>query len=112
MDKPQANLTPTMYAHRVHELQTICRANGYALALHGSMQRDLDAIAVPWTESAVTADVLAERICEGMGLRFGADPGSLKPHGRRVWTLLLDVWGFVDLSVMPSRPTPKESETP
>lgn len=104
MDKPLANLRPSMYAHRVHELQTICRANGYALALHGSMQRDLDAIAVPWTDKAVPAETLVERICEGMGLRLDLDPVRQvddKPHGRRVWTLMLMDWGFVDLSVMP-----------
>ena len=103
-DKPLANLKPTMYAWRVHELAMICRANGYALALHGSMQRDLDAIAVPWTEKAVTAETLVERVCEGMGLHLGTDPAGRvddKPHGRRTWTLLLTDWGFVDLSVMP-----------
>lgn len=102
VDKPAPDMRPTMYTHRVHELQTICRANGYALALHGSMQRDLDAIAVPWADDATTAETLVERIIEGMGLRMGPDPATKKPHGRRVWTLMLGEWGFVDLSVMPT----------
>lgn len=102
-DKPLPNLRPTMYAHRVHELQAICYAHGYALALHGSMQRDLDAIAVPWTERARPVDELIEAVCEGMGLKVGPNPPGSKPHGRKVWTLMLGEWGFVDLSVMPTK---------
>lgn len=101
MDKPLPNLRPTMYAHRVHELQTICASNGYALALHGSMQRDLDAVAVPWTDRATSAETLVACICGGMGLSIGPGSPADKPHGRRVWTLMLWEWGFVDLSVMP-----------
>jgi hypothetical protein len=104
-------MRPSMYAHRVHELATICRANGYALALHGSLQRDLDAIAVPWTDDANTADTLVASICEGMGLRIGPDPNTLKPHGRRVWTLMLMEWGFVDLSVMPLGHVSREGQS-
>jgi len=29
---------------------------GYAIAPHGSLARDLDVIAVPWTEDAVSAE--------------------------------------------------------
>jgi hypothetical protein len=101
MDKPPANLAPVIYAHRVHELQTVCRSCGYALALHGSMQRDLDAIAVPWTLEAVPAEQLIERICAAMGLYKKVDDPSERPHGRKTWTLLLGQTGFVDLSVMP-----------
>lgn len=100
-DKPLPSLRPTMYAHRVHELQAICHAHGYALALHGSMQRDLDAVAIPWTNLAQEAGVLIEALCTGMGLTIGPNSPSDKPHGRRVWTLMLSQWGFVDLSVMP-----------
>lgn len=108
-DKPLANLRPTMYAHRVHELQAIAYSCGYALALHGSMQRDLDAIAVPWVDEPTTGETLIERICDGMGLSIGPDSPSLKPHGRMAWTLMLGPWGFVDLSVMPMLPRPASS---
>lgn len=100
-DKAQANLTPVLYVHRIHELQTICRANGYALALHGSMQRDLDAIAVPWTKRAVKAETLVKRICEQMGLKQTNEGVTKKYHGRRAWALLLGETGYVDLSIMP-----------
>lgn len=31
------------------------RACGYALAIHGTMQRDLDLVAVPWVDEALPA---------------------------------------------------------
>lgn len=101
MDKPPANLKPILYLHRVHELQTIVRASGYTLALHGSLQHDLDVIAVPWTKQAVSASTLVLRICEQMGLARAKGSPHKKCHGRQVWTLLLGAVGFVDLSVMP-----------
>lgn len=100
-DKPPANLRPIMYSHRVHELQTITRSAGYSLALHGSMQRDLDAIAVPWIENAEPADELVARICSMMGLSIAENSPTDMPHGRRTWSLLLMSIGFIDLSVMP-----------
>lgn len=103
MDKPTANLMPAIYMHRIHELQTIVRANGYALALHGSMQHDLDAIAVPWTKRAVSAETLVKRVCESMGLLIAEGSPTAKNHGRMAWSLLLGRVGFVDFSVMPRR---------
>ena len=100
-DKPLPNLKPIMYANRVHELQTILYSCGYALALHGSMQRDLDAIAVPWSKCPASAEHLVEHVCEKMGLTIGAGSPAEKHHGRKVWTLMLMDIGFIDLSVMP-----------
>lgn len=100
-DKPSPNLTPALYAHRIHELQTVAHACGYAVAIHGSMQRDLDVIAVPWVERAEPAETLIHMLCRRMGLTATSDSPGEKPHGRRVWTLLVANTGFVDLSVMP-----------
>lgn len=36
----------------------IARANGYALAIHGSVTSDLDLIACPWTSEAISAEDL------------------------------------------------------
>jgi hypothetical protein len=107
-DKPQANMMPAMYSHSIHTIQMIGRASGYALAIHGSMQRDLDIVAVPWTDKAVKPRKLVKRLCKQLDLMF--DPKrnpTKKPHGRLVWSLLFSSGGsgFMDLSVMP--PTPK-----
>lgn len=76
---------------------------GYALAMHGSFTRDLDLIAVPWTEAACDPHKLVARIADAAGLRVSGEPG-LKPHGHLAFTLLFKAFGgprFVDLSIMP-----------
>ena len=76
---------------------------GYALAMRGSFTRDLDLLAVPWTDRACEPEHLVTRILAShLGLyEAGGNPG-LKPHGRKVWTLMLPEFGdprFVDLSI-------------
>lgn len=104
-DKLPPNLMPALYSHRLHEVATIGRAHGYAMAIHGSMQRDLDVIAVPWVEK-VTPEyefvvALADRL--GCSIQNEANaPATVKPHGRRAYTLLMGGACFMDLSVMPT----------
>lgn len=80
------------------------RELGYALAVHGSLKRDVDIVAIPWTASAVAADALASALYDVVGRTFetGSDPepGKLRLHGRRCWVLrLFDT--YIDLSIMP-----------
>lgn len=106
--KPAASLMPAMYSHRIHDLQTIARAHGYAIAIHGSMQRDLDVIAVPWTTKAVQPKTLVKRLCDGLDLMFDASRNPTeKPHGRLAWSLHPNSGGscWLDLSVI--NPLPK-----
>ena len=79
---------------------------GYALLIHGSLARDLDLVAVPWTEAAVSDEDLVEAIrakCDGWVGVSAAKPGGVgaKPHARKVWTLMLNGHAYIDLSVMP-----------
>jgi hypothetical protein len=90
------------------------RELGYALTLHGSLHRDLDIVAVPWTDEAVGPKELADALLEVSGgfmtpleaeddyHRLGC-PGS-KPHGRLVWSFYLGGKPYIDLSVMPRNP--------
>lgn len=118
------------YAALYPGLCEIARKHGYALAIHGSMARDLDLIAVPWTDEAEPAEVVAAALKEHAGActyreinafhgtpadrldwiegLAGKDPTS-KPHGRLAWSLHLDHGAYIDLSVLPraSSPTPK-----
>ena len=41
---------PAMYAFFYEELKVIAKEYGYNLVLHGSMNRDLDLIAIPWVD--------------------------------------------------------------
>ena len=94
------SLMPAMYSHRIHDIQTVARAHGYAMAVHGSMQRDLDLIAIPWTEKACSADRLVQFLCDELYCSLSGK-GTLQPHGRVSYTLLMGGACFMDLSVMP-----------
>ena len=52
------------------ELQRIAWENGYSLAVHGSMERDFDVVAIPWTEAAISAEDLITNFHEGIKAEF------------------------------------------
>ncbi|SFH97951.1 hypothetical protein [Planctomicrobium piriforme] len=89
---------------RLPDFQAIwsaARKLGYAVGLHGSMKRDCDLIAVPWTDEAADCQTLIDAICEALkGQVIGVS--SHKPHGR--FAVNIQVPGYVkllDLSVTP-----------
>ena len=91
------------------DLKLAARGCGYALAVHGSRARDIDLIAVPWTERADTSELLVQRLCGvlsgkmGRALPMGDDDWTKKPHGRRALTIILAgaMSPEIDLSIMP-----------
>ena len=92
------------YAVLYPRLREAARKHGYALALHGSLAKDLDVIAVPWTVDASDATDLVKSLVEAAGgmLQPGSQPVAHKPHGRRVVVIMLGAQGgYVDLSIMP-----------
>ncbi|MGE4544221.1 MAG: hypothetical protein AB7D06_08930 [Pedobacter sp.] len=87
---------------------------GYAIGLHGSLARDFDLIAAPWTEDAATPDALAEAVFEAAGgvrWRVWWNHGKPKPHGRKAYAFDWDKSNhenrdYCDLSVMPRYTSP------
>lgn len=49
MDKP-IHAKPSLYSYYFEALKQIAKEFGYNLVVHGSMNRDLDLIAIPWTD--------------------------------------------------------------
>ena len=96
------------------QLIDIAKQHGYALAVHGSMSRDLDLIAVPWTEDAADGLTLIKAFKDATGcvttgkewdeLTPDCDP-SIKPHGRLAYSIHFTEHGlhgaYIDISVMP-----------
>ncbi len=84
---------------------------GYALAVHGSLKRDIDLIACPWRDSACDAHSVAAEIKKvteaiiGFARERECDPNPSKmPCGRLAWSFYLtheDTGPYIDLSVMP-----------
>lgn len=109
-DKPIPPAAPALYATMLPGLQEVARAHGYALAAHGSMKRDFDLIAVPWTADAAAPEVLADAIRDRSGGAFSNydNNGSVteKPHGRRCWCVHFGGGFYIDLSVMPRTEPP------
>lgn len=44
------HVKPAIYAHYYYDLKEIALKYGYNLVLHGSLNRDLDLIAIPWSK--------------------------------------------------------------
>lgn len=101
------------YATMYPSLAAIAREHGYALALHGSMARDMDLIAVPWTEEAGEPEDLIAALQEYTICYLSpADKlPVLRPHGRKVWSLHFETGGsdYIDLSVMPRLQSPVDT---
>ncbi|AZP72829.1 hypothetical protein EJJ20_29950 [Pseudomonas poae] len=99
--KPKANNAPT-YMCLYPGLAEIARANGYALAVHGSLARDMDLIAVPWIDSPSSPGAVIAAIESAYGIRRIGDL-TAAPHGRMVQTIGIQFGEcFIDLSFMPA----------
>ncbi len=89
------------------KLDRIAWRHGYALALHGSMARDLDLIAIPWTDDADSPENLIAAfhrfIVSKANVEIkGAYHPTQKPHGRVAYAMSIGHDGhYLDISVMP-----------
>ncbi len=102
-------------------LREVAHRHGYALALHGSVERDVDILAAPWRDGATGAPGLMAALFTAteavMGYAtwsggwteretFAPPLGSLpnptvKPHGRLGYSILIGGGPYLDISVMP-----------
>ena|ERR1044071_8613234 len=92
----------------IDPMRLAARHHGYAIAVHGSLARDIDLIACPWREHNVSPpDELVKALCGAIGGITGSclrqSEKTDKPHGRIAYTLIHGGFiGEIDLSVMPS----------
>lgn len=102
------------YLKILPDLRAAAHRHGYALAIHGSLERDFDLVAVPWETAASPADVLVTALMGAAGgchwnqnARAAGQSGhaldnpTRKPHGRLAWSLQLGGGAYLDLSVVP-----------
>ena len=97
------------YACIWDDLRQSAMNNGWALGLHGSLNSDMDIMAMPWVENAVPADTMIERlICDCFG------DNSLmpmvmevtrneKPNGRVVYTLPIFGDFYLDINIIENK---------
>jgi hypothetical protein len=85
-------------------IQRVAKEHGYTIAVHGSLARDLDVIAVPWLEEAAEPHALVLALIDALeGFVSPEDPEvPLRlPHGRLCYPIHLGSGRYVDLSIMP-----------
>ncbi len=92
------------YACIWNDLRQAALNVGWALGLHGSLNSDMDIMAMPWTENAVPVDKLIESLSDCFtGSPYKDSHGIAftgKPHGRMVYTLSIWADFYLDISVI------------
>ncbi len=117
--KPCEHDSYPIYKKLIEPLRARARELGYALAVHGTLKRDIDLLACPWVEDCASAEDLAEALrvvahkihghCMMKAVEYN-DPWHLagspgdKPHGRLTWCFYFGGPSYLDLSVMPTEP--------
>lgn len=87
----------------------LAREKGYAVGIHGSLKRDVDLIAAPWTEEAVGVGSLVLHLMKGLNAKVSNITD--KPHGRKAVILQIDgYYKPIDLSIMPLLIADEETE--
>ena len=94
-----ANYAP-IYAGIYPELAEIARKHGHALAVHGSMARDFDIIAIPWTEDASDPQEIVDEILSTFAVREVGESDVVE-HGRKRWLLSIMGTCQFDFSATP-----------
>lgn len=97
-------------------LLQIAKDHGYALAVHGSVHRDFDLVAIPWVEEASEPLELVQAMKDATHTVTTGDEWDhlvpdlspkAKPHGRVTYCLHVTnrgmYGGYLDISVMPQR---------
>lgn len=90
----------------IDRIRELAKEVGYAIGVHGTLERDLDIIAAPWTEDAVGNHDLIQHIANG--LVYNGEPARVieierKPRGRYAASIQLNGWfKIIDLSVCPT----------
>ena len=100
-DEVKPNYAPVYAAALYPDLAAICVQHGYALAVHGSLARDFDLIAVPWTESPSEPQAVLDEIQSRFNVKLVGEVG-IKPHGRIAYSLSVGFgWCQLDFSFLP-----------
>ena len=103
--RPKAR--PVIYAIFYPCLVKVANKHGYALALHGSMRRDCDIIAIPWTDDACSALTLLKALAKRVAGAIQEDKNGFirgdKPHGRVAYCISIGSGAYLDISFMPRK---------
>ena len=94
---------PIMYVTYFGMLKEIAESKGYCLSVHGSVTRDFDLIAIPWTEVPSSHEELLKAFRDCIEINVGEpyDSMCVKPGGRIAYTIMSGGGGYLDISITP-----------
>jgi hypothetical protein len=98
----------TAYWEVLPVMRNMARRLGWCLALYGPLRRDLDMVAIPWTEEAVAHDHLLRELVRTFGGHYSSEHFE-RPVVRKDMTvlcrkrLLRDNGSYIDVSVIDPR---------
>ena len=94
------------YACMWNDIRQCAMDVGWAVALHGSLSSDMDIMAMPWIEEAVTFEFLVDKISSLFSDNDLARQYTItydeKPHGRIVATIPIFADFYLDISTIRS----------
>ena len=85
--KKPIHAKPSLYAFYFEAIKEIGMRYGYNIVLHGSMNRDLDLIAIPWAEKIKPWRKMCDLIAELIGGDVLEDSIKETHHGR-IWCVI------------------------
>ena len=97
-----------LYAALWEDIRHAAMDCGWAVALHGSLSRDMDIMAMPWVENATDADTMIRSIvqrCFGDSLiaQYGTRcRRGEKPHNRVCYSIPIYEDYYLDISIIES----------
>lgn len=90
-DKPQ------FYTYVFSEMRRIAEVHGYNLLIHGSMNRDLDLVLIPWEKQISPIDTVMSDFCNYVGGKMmyqTPEQRNVFPHGRLSYVIELNRGGY------------------
>lgn len=101
-----------MYCALYPQLAEIARKHGYAMAVHGTLGRDMDLICIPWIEMPSDPGAVVKEITSTFSIKQIGEPDTTF-HGRQRWTVSIGFGEcFLDLQFMPRTVTEARAAEP
>lgn len=89
IEKP-IHVKPAFYTYCYEDLKIIAKKYGYNLVIHGSMNRDMDLIAIPWIEELGDVDEMINEFAvflDAQKMKMSDEQKYCFPHGRYSYVL-------------------------
>lgn len=92
------------FASMWQDLKDAAKSHGWALGLHGSLNSDMDIMAMPWDEHASPVDVMICQLCicftDSAQIEKTIKVSTDKPNNRTVYTLSIWADFYLDINVI------------